>query len=144
MRIHTFHQLPTGAWWEGMNPGYTAQSTTVSLQPHALARDQCPRPDFKLLRLHKALCPTPFDSLVPINIYLGIIPKPFLVFGLITYCSMASWKVIFSAFLRTRQPSLARKIYETQLSVARWQRCQFQGAVGGGDKDENPTCLSQS
>lgn len=85
MRMHTFHQLPTGAWWEGMNPGFTAQSTTVSLQPHALAKDQCPRPVFKTLRPHKALRSTPLDGLVPINIYLGIFSKPFLVFGLTTY-----------------------------------------------------------
>lgn len=85
MRMHTFHQLPTGAWWEEMNPGFTAQSTTVSLQPHALAKNQCPRPVFKTLRLHKALRSTPLDSLVPINIYLGIFSKPFLVFGLTTY-----------------------------------------------------------
>lgn len=108
-----------------------------------------PRPCFWAHRVTKLYAPPALASLVPINVYFEILSKQFLAFGPITYWLMASWEATCSelkrvAFPRTRQLPIRQKNHETQFSLARWQLCQFQGVVGGGNRGKNPTCLSLS
>lgn len=46
-----------------------------------------------------------------------------------------------SCFSKDKAIAIRQKNHETQRSLARWQLCQFQGVVGGGNRGKNPTCL---